>query len=73
MIKKILTTLTLTLATIVAVAQTPAQFKFLGVPVDGKGNIKADGYRHADGKVQRHGVQYHGFRKRREGGQGIRY
>ena len=36
MIKKILTTLTLTLATIVAVAQTPAQFKFLGVPVDGK-------------------------------------
>lgn len=36
MIKKILTTLTLTLATIVAVAQTPAQFKFLGIPVDGK-------------------------------------
>ena len=35
MIKKILTTLTLTLATIVAVAQTPAQFKFLGIPVDG--------------------------------------
>ena len=36
MIKKILTTLTLTLATIVAVAQTPAQFKFLDIPVDGK-------------------------------------
>ena len=36
MIKKILTTLTLALATIVAVAQTPAQFKFLGIPVDGK-------------------------------------
>lgn len=36
MIKKILTTLTLTLASIVAVAQTPAQFKFLGIPVDGK-------------------------------------
>ena len=36
MIKKILSTLTLALATIVAVAQTPAQFKFLGIPVDGK-------------------------------------
>ncbi len=36
MIKRILTTLTLTLASIVAVAQTPAQFKFLGIPVDGK-------------------------------------
>ena len=36
MTKRILTTLTLALAAVVAVAQTPAQFKFLGVPVDGK-------------------------------------
>ena len=36
MIKRIITTFTLALATIVAVAQTPAQFKFLGIPVDGK-------------------------------------
>ena len=36
MAKKIITTLILALATVVAVAQTPAQFKFLGIPVDGK-------------------------------------
>ena len=36
MIKKLLTTLVLVLSTFVAVAQEPATFKFLGIPVDGK-------------------------------------
>lgn len=36
MIKKLLTTFALVLAAFVAVAQEPATFKFLGIPVDGK-------------------------------------